>query len=266
MILRFLFPEGKTKTLTFSYDDGPPEDRRLVSLLNEFDLKGTFHLNSRKLNTPGEWVQASEARALYAGHEISCHGKTHPFEEQIPLASMIEDIRDDRIALEQVAGYPVYGMSYPFGTYDSDVLRALQSLGIVYSRTTKSTGGSTLPTDYLQWHPSAHHNGDILQLGDAFLKNPWGLRCLYIWGHSYEFPRDQSWGIMEDFCKKMARNPQIWYATNIEIYEYMQACKRLIVAMDGHLVRNPSFIPVWIADANGQQHQVEGGTTIEING
>ena len=42
---RFLrFPEGKTKALTFSYDDGCPEDLRLSDVLSAHGLKGTFNL------------------------------------------------------------------------------------------------------------------------------------------------------------------------------------------------------------------------------
>ena len=41
-----LFPEGKTKALTMSYDDGQIFDRRLISIFNKYGIKGTFHLNS----------------------------------------------------------------------------------------------------------------------------------------------------------------------------------------------------------------------------
>ena len=46
------FPGGKHKVLTFSYDDGKLEDRRLVEIFNKNGLRGTFNLNtvSRKTN------------------------------------------------------------------------------------------------------------------------------------------------------------------------------------------------------------------------
>ena len=40
------FPEGNYKVLTLSYDDGKITDRRLVDILNQNGIKGTFHLNS----------------------------------------------------------------------------------------------------------------------------------------------------------------------------------------------------------------------------
>ena len=44
MFLRF--PQGRTKTLTLSYDDGVEQDMRLVEIMNRHGLKGTFNLNS----------------------------------------------------------------------------------------------------------------------------------------------------------------------------------------------------------------------------
>ncbi len=40
------FPEGKSKALTLSYDDGVEQDKRLVSLMAEHGIKGTFNINS----------------------------------------------------------------------------------------------------------------------------------------------------------------------------------------------------------------------------
>ena len=39
MGIRFLFPEGKDKALTFSYDDAQIYDRRLVSILNRRGMR-----------------------------------------------------------------------------------------------------------------------------------------------------------------------------------------------------------------------------------
>ena len=51
--IKFLFPDGNDKALTFSYDDAQIYDRRLVSIFNKYDLKATFHLNSGTLDQDG---------------------------------------------------------------------------------------------------------------------------------------------------------------------------------------------------------------------
>ena len=40
-LIHILFPQGRNKALTFSYDDGRQEDRRLVSIFRKHGLKAT---------------------------------------------------------------------------------------------------------------------------------------------------------------------------------------------------------------------------------
>jgi hypothetical protein len=42
----------------------------------------------------------------------------------------------------------------------------------------------------------------------------------------------------------MGQREDVWYATNIEIYDYVQAYRRLIWTADLSRVTNPSAIPV----------------------
>ena len=41
--------QHKKKAVTFSYDDGTTQDIQLIELLNKYDLKATFNLNSERL-------------------------------------------------------------------------------------------------------------------------------------------------------------------------------------------------------------------------
>ena len=122
------FPHGKHKVLTMSYDDGKIADRRLVALFNKYGIKGTFHLNSGLTDFDSERVQPEEMRELYKGHEISCHTSTHPTIERCPLPLVVQQIIEDRKALEDIAGYPVRGMSYPNGSYSGDIINLLPAL------------------------------------------------------------------------------------------------------------------------------------------
>ena len=56
-----LFPGGKNRAMTFSYDDGVVQDRRLVELFNRYHVKGTFNLNTATLGIQARgklWRQA----------------------------------------------------------------------------------------------------------------------------------------------------------------------------------------------------------------
>jgi hypothetical protein len=254
-----LFPGGRCKALTLSYDDGVVHDRRLVEIFNRYGLKGTFHLNSGFLGREGK-ISPEEVSALFHGHEISAHTVTHPFLEQTPRQQFAQQILDDRRNLEALAGYPVRGMSYPFGTYDSAIVAALPGLGICYARTVESHGRFSLPENPLLWHPTCHHK-QMLEKADAFLaenrqQNP---QLFYVWGHSYEFHNDNNWELIETFGTRIqAAGSQIWFATNIEIIDYLDAVKRLRISADGSLVENPSLQPVWIT-WDGKSREIAPG-------
>lgn len=272
-MINYLFPEGRSLALTFSYDDGNNADKKLLDILTDHKMKGTFNLNASTLHNPGK-IQADEIKPLIIdrGHEVACHGFTHPFEEKLPPQAMIEDIRLDKLALEEAVGAPVRGMAYPFGTYNEQVKMLLQALGIVYSRTTGNAGTAYMPTDFLEWHATTHHNGkngtSIRQMGETLLKTPgwYGTHMLYVWGHAYEFENAKNWHIIEDFCDLMAgHEDKIWYATNIEIYDYIQAFRRLYFSADLKMVQNPSVIPVWIKDRNGKVFVAEPGKITKLD-
>lgn len=271
-MINYLFPEGRRLVLTFSYDDGNRCDERLANILTENKLKGTFNLNGANLGK-GEKLRADELKPLLLdhGHEVACHGFEHPFLEKLDTISVIEDIRKDRLALEQAIGAPVRGMAYPFGTFSDNVKDVLRLMGISYCRTVRNAKGTTyMPQDFLEWDPTTHHIGKdgvtIKQMGETFLKTPeWnGTHMLYVWGHAFEFDMRKDWDMMEEFCKIMAGHENIWYATNIEIFDYITAFRRLEFSADLHLVRNPSITPVWLKDNEGKVVIAEPGKIAEL--
>ena len=62
------FPGGRHKVLTMSYDDGKPEDERLVQIFRDNGIKGTFHLNAG-LYEDSQYgrLPLSRVRRLYEG-------------------------------------------------------------------------------------------------------------------------------------------------------------------------------------------------------
>lgn len=257
------FPGGKHKVLTMSYDDGRTEDRRLVEIFNRFGIRGTFHLNSGLLRedriSPQEWA------SLYRGHEISCHTVLHPTIERCPIEQVALQVLEDRRSLERAAGYPVRGMSYPNGSLSDEIVTLLPGLGIEYSRVVGDTHQFAMPENFLTWKATCHHNHNLLEDAKAFiaLNKTQYLYLMYVWGHSFEFSRDGNWELMEEFCRLAGGRDDIWYATNIEIVDYMKAAKNLKFTIDGDLVYNPSAQSVWIA-VDGQTAEVAGGTSLRL--
>lgn len=259
-----LFPQGKTKALTMSYDDGHTHDRRLVSIFNEYGIKGTFHLNSGSLGK-GDCISESEVAELYKGHEVSVHTKTHPFLDCIPVEAMVEEIIEDRKNLEALVGYPIKGMSYPYGVYNEKIIEMLPTLGIEYSRTVVSHHNFSTPENFLTWPATCHHSDNLMKLGQDFLDNQYGgkLKLMYVWGHSFEFDRQNNWELIENFCKMISGKEEIWYATNIEVMRYIKALKALEFSANGDIVYNPAAISVWI-NVNDKAVEIKGGETVKL--
>ncbi|MCJ8014606.1 polysaccharide deacetylase family protein [Paenibacillus sp. KQZ6P-2] len=249
MRIRFdRFPGGVHKALTLSFDDGRIFDRRLIGKFNEYGLKGAFHLNSGTLGKEG-FVTREEACSLYMGHEVSCHTVSHPFLEQSPMEQMVQEIMEDRKGLEAIVGYPVRGMSYPFGTYNDQLVSILPSLGMEYARTATRQGGFDIPSDFLRWHPTCHHS-QMVDYANQFVdlkQRHTKMALFYVWGHSYEFENDNNWELIDRFGEIVARKQDIWFATSAEIVSYIHALRQLRFSADYRIVHNPSAQCVWVS-------------------
>lgn len=265
------FPGGAHKALTLSYDDGVGQDRRLVALLNQHGMKGTFNLNYGMMHGGGGWkngsvfierLQADEIDALYAGHEVAAHGLTHPHLEMLPQPMLRQELLSDRLGLESLVGYPVRGFAYPFGSYSPAVLEMLSACGFAYARTVGTTHRFTLPERPLEWDSTCHHEQNLMENATRFLeRNAAGDPSLfYVWGHSYEFDVRNNWELMASFCDTIAGRADVWYATNIEILDYLQAVRGLHYSVDGSILQNPSASDVWVS-VEGEAVRIAGGET-----
>lgn len=261
-VIYICFPGGKHKVLTMSYDDGRVEDRRLVSIFNQYGIKGTFHVNG---GLHQDRVPLEEYKTLYEGHEVSCHTYTHPTIARCPLEQVAAQVLEDRRVLEEAVGYPVRGLSYPNGSYSREIISLLPALGIRYSRTVTSTMSFAMPENFLEWNPTCHHNRNLMELGQQFvdLFKTQYLYMMYVWGHSYEFTSQNNWELMENFCRLVGGRDDIWYATNIQIVDYMDAAKRLQYTAAGDKVYNPSFQSVWI-EVDRKHVEIPGGQTVTL--
>jgi len=262
---------GKHYAVTFSYDDGVADDRRLVEIFNKYGAKCTFNLFSANAESEkSNCVTGEEIKTLYAGHEIACHAFHHPHLERMTIKDQYDELIRDRETLERLGGSIVRGMAFPFGTYNADTLTAMKTAGIEYGRTTASTGALTIPDNFMTWHPTCHHRdsaGPIDQLIYNIEKAPWragGL--LYIWGHSYEFMQKDTPVDFDEMERRVARLSEyaydIWFATNVEIMDYLKAQKELRVTADGKKFYNPTLIDIWASDGDAPVCFKAGETTI----
>lgn len=250
------YNDGKQYAATFSYDDGCGQDQRLVDIFNKYGVKCTFNLYSAPI--VGDEKKIAEMRERYAGHEIACHAFHHPHLERMTIKAQYDELMSDREFLEKTFGGFVRGLAFPFGTWGEDTITAMKTAGLEYGRTTVATRNFTIPDDFMTWNPTCHHNESeniIKQFIFNAEKAPWragGL--LYIWGHAYEFEQEGANVDFDEMERRVAMLAEsahnIWFATNIEIVDYLKAQKQVRVSADGHRVYNPTQIDVWASNDN----------------
>ena len=87
---QLLWPQGKKKAFTLSYDDGVTQDLQLIDLFGQYGVKATFNLNPglfgdrAQADIGGRTVRydrltAQEIPVQYAGQDIAAHGWHHVF-------------------------------------------------------------------------------------------------------------------------------------------------------------------------------------------
>ena len=229
------FKQNKTKAITFSYDDGVTQDIRLIELLNKYDLKCTFNINSALLGTREILFQRNQRTAhyklhpedvkfVYEGHEVAVHTLTHPNLTECDEDEIIRQVECDRQNLSALVGCEVVGMAYPCGGVNNDerVARIIrENTGVRYSRTIAANHSFDVQSNLYRFDPTVYHLDfeKMMALGEAFVdmktETP---KIFYIWGHSYEmdFGADY-WVKLEEFFKLISRREDIFYGTNKEV-------------------------------------------------
>jgi hypothetical protein len=91
------------------------------------------------------------------------------------------------------------------------------------------------------------------------------LCLLYLWGHSYEFDHADNWHVIEEFCDVAGGDDDTWYATNIEIADYLHAVRALRFSVDNRTAFNPSATSVWLS-VDDAPVEVPAGETVDLTG
>ena len=228
---------GKNKALTFSYDDGVRQDKRLIEIFDKYGLKATFNLNSgllgKNIYLEREGVKVEhfkfephEIKEVYKNHEVAAHTVKHPSLPKVEDdAEVIRQVEEDRQKLSELLGYEVVGFAYPGGepNVDDRVARLVKDhTGVKYARTVTTAGNFNICPDLYRFEGTiSHHKNwdELFDLGMQFLELKTDTpKIFYIWGHAYEFDiYPERWEQFEQFCKMMSGKDDIFYGTNKEV-------------------------------------------------
>ena len=74
---------------------------------------------------------------------------------------------------------------------------------------------------------------------------------------------NDNWDHIEKVCEALSGHEETWYATNIEIYDYVKAYDSLVFNVKNTKVYNPTLVDVWF-NADSKNYLVKSGETLEI--
>ncbi|MBI9057665.1 MAG: polysaccharide deacetylase family protein [Labilibaculum sp.] len=258
----FTFPDGKTKAMIISYDDGLLQDTLLVSIMNKYRLKGTFNLNSGQLGTEASWLQGlvgkpglyldkNQIKTTYRNHEVAAHSLFHPHLTELKRNEIILEINNDIENLEKISDTIIKSFAYPFGEYNEKLISVLKKSGLTNARTVNDSKSFELPEDFYRWHPTCHHSRAKESLEKFVSIKSEKPLLFFMWGHSWEFDKNiqnNNWPCFEELCKIVSAKKDIWYVGAGEFVEYINAIKS--ITGKGKLINN-SRRTVWIKE-NGK--------------
>ncbi len=268
-MIRKLYPNGHRKAFNITYDDGVLQDIRFVELLNKYQLKGTFNLNSQLIREEFAWTHpcgleikrlpAEVVVPLYQGHEVASHTLTHPYMYELSEDGLMYQMGQDKENLEQLFGREVLGFAVPFDYYDERIAQCARRCGFVYARTSEERYSYAPPEDYFYWAAGTYHVMPGFQaFVDGFFETDEELALCQIVGHSYDLDTEHMWEQMETILQRVAQDPDVISMTNLELVWYLQAMRSAHISEDR--ITNPSPISLWF-EVDGRILCVASGET-----
>lgn len=116
----------KKVALTFDAAWGSDKTLKIVEILNNAGIKGTFFL-------VGFWIEQNEDKVKAisdAGFDIGTHSSTHPKMSTLSQDKMKEELELSMNKIEKITGKPVKFFRPPFGDYSDSVLNVASGLGL----------------------------------------------------------------------------------------------------------------------------------------
>ena len=264
-MIKKLYLNGKAKAFNVTYDDGVLQDVRFVELLNKYNLKGTFNLNSQLMQDEFEWTHENgmvvkrlakdKVLSLYNGHEVASHTLTHPYMNNLSREEIIHELQTDKVNLEKLFDREIKGFAVPFDYYSKLIESCVKECGFEYARISEESRSFTPQSDYYKWRATVFHlNSELDKFVNAFLNTNEELALFQIVGHSYDLDVENMWEQVENIFKAICADNDVLPMTTIEIIDYLKAMS--LSEVNGNHIINNSNMSLWF-NINGSVMEVK---------
>jgi peptidoglycan-N-acetylglucosamine deacetylase len=262
--IRKLYPKGKNKAFNITYDDGVLQDKRFIELLDKYNIKGTFNLNSHLMETEFEWqhdngtiikrLSKDVATNLYSHHEVASHTLTHPYMYNLSQDQIIKELKTDKENLSLLFNRDICGFALPFDYYNDTIKSSVIECGFEYARITQVSHSYLIPDDFYAWTPSIFHTeNNLLDFVNEFLECQDELALCQIAGHSYDLDIEQMWDTINSIIEIISNNKDIISMTHLEIVRYIKSMRMSIIT--NKYIENKSNDSLWF-EINGNNVEI----------
>lgn len=125
--------------IPLAFDDGFADVyENAVPVLLELGMSATFYPVAGFLGRQSRWDPVARLPHLTreqlreiadSGMEIGSHTHTHPDLRMLPAQKRWMELEKSKKVLEDICGVPVSSLSFPFGSWDRELLRLAQEIG-----------------------------------------------------------------------------------------------------------------------------------------
>lgn len=127
--------------ITITFDDGYRDTLTIAAqILSDKSFPFTVFVSSANITSgDSKFLNRQELIELSktSGVTIGSHGHAHTHLGELSPSEVFSDLQHSKDWLEQVIQLPVTTLSYPHGSYNSDVLRIAAEIGFEYAATSK---------------------------------------------------------------------------------------------------------------------------------
>ena len=216
------------KYFLLSFDDGTIYDRRFTELLNKYNIRGTFNLNSGledfvwyyEDRFPIRRQILSETVEAYRGHEIASHSLHHHWLNTLTPPQISREIGADCEALKKIFGLEEIGFGVPFTACDEREIKIIRKF-VRYIRLSEFADGFDLPKD--PYHIPIHglyNDADIREKITRFAECGLENALFVMAGHSYELEVLQDW----EYIEKLLQFISGFGFENLTTMEFVKKC------------------------------------------
>lgn len=196
-------------TFEASLDDGSLLDLKAASILDKYQLPGTFYIVVDWVGKPGYMAWDDIKHLDSAGFNIGSHTVNHPMNlRELFEEDLFYEVQNSKDMIETVLGHNISRFCYPRGRADERVKDQVARAGYAKARTTGKPGVTDdsdplwLPGT-IHMYPRKEYDGKRwLDFGKEVVDRvSESGGYVNLWGHGEELEKFDYWEDLEEFLR-----------------------------------------------------------------